>query len=56
VIRNEFPAEAEAGEETAGGAGVLAGDEVDGTEEGSGAFGEIGEVADGRGDDVEVAG
>jgi len=56
VVGDERAVEADAGEHRAGGAGVLARDKIDGAEEGAGAVGEVGEVADGRGDDVEVAG
>jgi hypothetical protein len=56
VVGDERAMQAEAREESAGGAGVFASDEIDGAEDGTGALGEIGEVADGRGHDVERAG
>ena len=56
VIGNQFAAEAEAREQSAGGAGVFTGDEIDGAENRARAVGEIGEVADGGRDDVEMTG
>ena len=56
VVGDELAAEAHPREQPAGGAGVLTGDEVDGAEDGASAVGEVGEIADGRGDHVECAG
>ncbi len=56
VEADEGFADFEVGEEFAGVAGVFAGDEVDGGEGIAGAEGDVPEVADGGGDDVEVAG
>ncbi len=55
VEADEGFADVEVGEEGAGVAGVFAGDEVDGGEGIAGADGDVAEVADGGGDDVEVA-
>ena len=41
-------------EHGAGGARVLARDEIDGRQNGPGALGQVGEIADRRGDDVKV--
>jgi hypothetical protein len=56
VVGEEFPAQAEAGEHGAGRAGVLAGDDIDGPEDGPRALGEVREIADRGGHHVKVTG
>jgi len=54
VIADGGDAEAEVREQLGGLAGVLAGDAVDRGEHAQGAEGDVFEVADGRGDEVEA--
>ena len=56
VVGYERTLQAEAREESAGGAGVFASDQIDRAQNGTGALGEISEVADRCGHDVERAG
>ena len=56
MIGGEFAADAEPGEHGAAGPRVFTGDQVDGAKNGASPLSQVGEVADRRGDDVEVTG
>jgi hypothetical protein len=55
VIGEERAVQSDSGQQSAGGASVFASDDVHSPENGAGPFGNIGEVPDRRGDDVEVS-
>ena len=54
VVSHQLPAQAKAGQHRARRAGVLAGYQIHGAEQGAGALGQVRQISDRRRDDVEM--